>query len=210
MRSIRSYLSRSQLSQGVRSHPGILMRRAFRLFAICGLLVAVFPERSQAQNWLTVSADAVAGGGPRTRHTGTRWFRGSATAYGRLSVAMLGPSFHGIRPLIAVDRSVVLENGDEVSMCDPAPDGSCYGHFPRGAGIFAGAGLRASPQRWADVDIAAGHGSMGGSGWYVDGDVALRIYGHVRVVGLTRRVVIRQPSGFHLWWQPMAVGVNGG
>jgi len=183
-------------------------KRAFAVVAFWSLL-ALQPKRADAQqHWLAFDVDAVAGGGPRTRYTGTTWFRGSATAYGRLAIALVGPSFHGIRPLIAMDRSVVMENGDEVAMCDPAPDGSCYRHFPRDAGTFAGVGLRATPINSVDIDVAAGHGAMGGSSWYVDGDAALRVSTHVRVLGLIRRVVIRQPSGFHLWWQPMAVGLR--
>jgi hypothetical protein len=171
------------------------------------LLLAASAARAQEQH-LSLTADAVAGGGPRTRYNGTTWFRGSATAFGRLSIALVGPRTFGVRPVVTLDRSLVLENGDEVSMCDPAPDGSCYWHFPRNRGAFVGAGIRAAPTRWADVGIVAGLGSMGGSSQYFDGDLAVRFATHARLLVLTRRLVIRQPSGFRLWWQPFAAGIR--
>ena len=181
-----------------------------RIHSLLGLSLLVSAAATSAaraqEHMLALTTDVVAGGGPRTRYTGTTWFRGSGTSFGRLSLALVGPRIHGVRPLVTVDRSVVLENGDEVSMCEPAPDGSCYRSFPRNRGAFVGAGVRAAPMRWAEVGVVAGLGSMGGSSEFLDGDVAFRIASHARLLLLTRRLVIRQPSGFHLWWQPIAAG----
>jgi hypothetical protein len=177
------------------------------LYLTLGALLLVSEARAQGREF-AVTADVVAGAGPRTRFDGTRWFRGSATAFGRVSLALVGPRMGVLRPLVTVDRSMVLENGDEVSMCDPAPDDSCYWHFPRDRGTFAGAGVRAKPIRRAEISVVAGLGSMGGRSEYVDGDVALAVAEHARLVLMTRRMIIRQPSGFHLWWQPFAAGLR--
>src|SRR5678815_1210740 len=106
-----------------------------RLLSTLGLAIVLLPARASGQShWLSISADAVIGRGQRTQHTTAAWFRGSTTPYGRAALAILGPAFRGVRPLLQVDRSVAIESGEQVALCQPAPDGNCVRPFPRTAG----------------------------------------------------------------------------
>lgn len=75
--------------------------------------------------------------------------------------------------------------------------------------------MRRAPRRALDIDRepvhvagGTGGGSVGRPSWYVDRDRGPRVAAHVRVPGLLCRLVIRQPSGGHLWERPMAPGIR--
>ena len=181
---------------------------AIRATSVLSVILLLPAARANAQASLNLSADLVAGGGPRSQRTSTSWFRGSGTPYGGLSLKLTGPRLHNIRPFVAWDHSVILESGDEVSLCSPAPDGTCFHHFPRAAGDFVGFGVRSEVRRWVDVGFAAGAGSMGGSSRYVDGELIVRLTEHLRAPVMLRHIVIRQPAGDQLWWRPIVAGLR--
>lgn len=126
--------------------------------------------------------------------------------FGSIAVAVTFPEFGRVQPYLVVDRSSSIQQGDQVSNCPMAPNGTCVKYFPGLAGVSGGAGARIRATEVVGFDVSAGLGSMSGRSEYVGGNITLAMSSHALFVAGVRHIVIHHESGERLWWTPLTVG----
>ncbi|MEO6524989.1 MAG: hypothetical protein ABIP93_00025 [Gemmatimonadaceae bacterium] len=180
------------------------MLKASSLVLIASLAMVSTARAQAVPNW---TLDIVGGSGLRTERANDAWYQGDRSTVARFAFGKRLGAASRMAAYLSAEVSPDLD-GDYVSICVPAPDGSCRRHFERSSGVGAGIGTRVALTRRALLGAQVGGGRYGGHArGFVEGTGAIRILSHLGVVA-GARYVIWSVAGARHWYAPVTVGLQ--
>ena len=154
------------------------------------------------------SFDVVAGSGARTAQSGDVWFGGAGReSFAQLSGAIRLGSEARVRGVLIAEYAIDLR-GDQVALCGIAPNGSCYGYFPRTSGPALSLGIGVAASRRLNLRIGAGASGSSDIMPFVSVKVESHLSEHFGAVAEVRRLSWHDSNDRWLWYQPIGVGVR--
>ena len=178
------------------------------------LAVAAFilARAASAQSLPRWTGELTVGEGRHTARAGTALYFDD---YGGLLRAGLGYRIAGRGQRAAYVKLDYATDGDfaDKLVCAVTPVGGCYQRFHAGHGGSVALGVRQRLVGPLVVGAAAGIGQYGGSAGgagvrpYVEGEINLRVFPHVAVMGLGRYVRWSAAEGPY-WFVPLMAGLQ--
>ena len=159
-----------------------------------------------AQTLPDVTFDVTYGWGGHSDHAGSTWYNfeeyNHPRVAGSVNLWRVGP----FGTFVTLEYIGEWLSGDQIGICNPAPDGSCRQYFPRMLGSGATAGLRATVSR---VTLGAAFGRVGGGSWSsVDGEADVALASFLGAIIGARHAWRRGPAGEQIWFRPINAGLR--
>ena len=176
------------------------------------LFVISLATTATAQSVPQWTAELTAGAGPHTTWAGAAWYFDDPEGVPRVGLAYRVAS-DATRAVVAKLDCVTDGGFGEKLSCGVTPTGGCYRSFRPGHGASIALGVRQELAALLAVGAAAGIGqygnAAGGDGVrpYIEGEIALRVFPHVAVMGLGR-YVRWSTSGTSYWFAPLMAGLQ--
>lgn len=168
----------------------------------------VVPTLLTAQSVPRAAVDVIGGSGLRSSRSGATWFvPPNREGYARLAATFRLGTAGRVRPVLAAGF-MAGSQGDEVLVCAPAPDGSCYRLFPAPTGTSLALGVDAAVTSRLLTGVLVGALRSNATIPFVSVRAAARVTRHVALTAEYSHMAWRDRQRQALWYQPIGVGIR--
>ena len=190
--------------------------------ASVALLLGFMPVLAAAQapgpTLPLITIDGVVGGTRHPDRSAATFYRFRSFPVARLALAVRLGSRGTFKPVAVLEYSTVLGEGDHISNCLYAPNGTCKAYFADVSGASAGIGVRRLLGRSVTVGLTGGVGRYkmddnGSSsetltGFHADLDFSIRFMKHAGIVGSIRHIETGRYKDARMWYRPITFGLR--
>ena len=180
------------------------MKAAFVVIA----LVILRQSPVLAQDTPRLAIDVIGGSGSRSARAGDVWFaRPYKEDFSRIGAGLRLGTARRVNAVMVASYTFDVR-GDDVLICDPAPNGTCAVNFPPASGPSIGIGLRGTVVRRLSAGVLAGVGRTENTMGFVAVETAVRVSSHVSIVAEYRYQAWRDALDRPVWYRPIGVGIR--
>lgn len=182
------------------------------------LVLAVLPGLAAGQDTKRglqfVTVDGLVGGSAHPERTGPTFYESPSIPEARIAIAVRLGTRGAFRPVAAIDYSGAWGRGDEVSICLPAPNGSCLQRFPSLSGVAVGLGVRWAVGNVLTFGLTGGvgrytvKGREKSTGYHAQAEISARFMKHAGAVLNVRHVEAEEFQNARMWYRPITVGIR--
>ena len=174
---------------------------------LAGMLWCAWPAAVQGQAVPPWSLEAAVGIGAHNDRAGEVYYNNERTAMIRYAFGYRLRSARRTAAYLTAEYSAHA-NGDQVSICRLAPNGTCRKYFEDNAGVGVGIGVRHAMTTAAVLGAQTGLGSYESHfREFVEGSVMLRLASHIGLAGAARYMRWSHAGAAH-WYAPVTVGIQ--
>lgn len=183
-------------------------------------LLALVPALAAAQTSRPglpfITVDALVGGANIPVRSGATFYDTRGFPVARVNVAVRLGTKSAFRPVAVLDDLGDWGRGDVVTICNPAPNGSCKQPFPDLSGVSLGLGVRNTLGTVVTGGVTGGIGryKLGDNrpetltGFHIDAELALRLMKNAGMVLNIRHVETGKYQGARMWFRPITFGIR--
>ena len=174
---------------------------------VAGMLWCAWPTAVQGQTVPQWALEAAVGSGAHNDHAGEVYYNSDRATMLRYA---LGYRLGGARRTAAYLTAEYSKhtNGDQLSICLLAPNGTCRKYFEDNAGVGVGIGVRHAMTTEVLLGAQTGIGKYDSHiREFVEGSVMLRLASHIGLAGAARYMRWSH-AGAAQWYAPLTIGIQ--